>query len=183
MLRILHGVDAAAAQPQITMAFVTTLAVLADRFDCAAAVSKYVATGLKFKWPVTNRAKPVRDDGAGFGGMSRASENVLRQKILVSWLLNQPGKFTVATRELIMNGSCQWSSFGEAAEDETTSTTWWYLQDGLEREFFSPPFFFSLPIVYYRHCSFPSTKIYSTNHAPYILTSPQKSCNTAGTAS
>ncbi|KAI0440996.1 hypothetical protein F4803DRAFT_439610 [Xylaria telfairii] len=134
LLRILHGADAATAQPQITMAFVTTLAVLADRFDCAAAVSKYVATGLKFKWPVTNRAKPARDDGAGFSGMSRANENVLRQKILVSWLLNQPGKFTVATRELIMNGSCQWSSFGEGVEDETTSATWWYLQDGLEQE-------------------------------------------------
>ncbi|RYC53588.1 hypothetical protein CHU98_g12622 [Xylaria longipes] len=66
--------------------------------------------------------------------MSRASENVLRQKILVSWLLNQPVRFAAATRELIMNGSCQWSSFGEEAEDETNSATWWYLQDGLEQE-------------------------------------------------
>ncbi|KAI1421718.1 hypothetical protein F5Y12DRAFT_685737 [Xylaria sp. FL1777] len=131
LLRILHGQDAKTAQAQITMSFVTTLAVLADRFDCAAAVSKYVAAGLKFKWPVTNRGKPVRDDG--FSGMSRANENVLRQKILVSWLLNQPGKFQAATRELIMNGSCQWRSFG-GEEDETTSATWWYLQDGLEQE-------------------------------------------------
>ncbi|KAI1754913.1 hypothetical protein F4782DRAFT_465390 [Xylaria castorea] len=137
LLRIVHGIDTRTAQPQITMSFVTTLAVLADRFDCAAAVSKYVATGLKFRWPVTSRGKqqqPARDDGAGFGGMSRPSENVLRQKILVSWLLNQPVKFAAATRELIMNGSCQWSSFGEEAEDETTSATWWYLQDGLEQE-------------------------------------------------
>ncbi|TGJ87263.1 hypothetical protein E0Z10_g1546 [Xylaria hypoxylon] len=133
LLRILHGQDAKTGQAQITMSFVTTLAVLADRFDCAVAVSKYVATGLKFKWPVTSRGKPVRDDGAGFSGMSRANENVLRQKILVSWLLNQPAKFQAATRELIMNGSCQWSSFGEE-EDETASATWWYLQDGLEQE-------------------------------------------------
>ncbi|KAI0425332.1 hypothetical protein F5Y09DRAFT_352339 [Xylaria sp. FL1042] len=135
LLRILHGHDAMTPQAQITMSFVTALAVLADRFDCAAAVSKYVATGLKFKWPVTSRSKSIRDDGsgAGFSGMSRASENVLRQKILVSWLLNQPGKFQAATRELIMNGSCQWSSFGED-EDESTSATWWYLQDGLEQE-------------------------------------------------
>ena len=136
LLRILHGQDAKTAQAQITMSFVTTLAVLADRFDCANAVSKYVTTGLKFKWPVTNRGKlsNIKDDGGagGFSGMSRASENVLRQKILVSWLLNQPGKFQAATRELIMNGSCQWSSFGEQ-EDESTSATWWYLQDGLER--------------------------------------------------
>ncbi|KAK5629248.1 hypothetical protein RRF57_004963 [Xylaria bambusicola] len=137
LLRILHGKDAKMGQAQITMSFVMTLAVLADRFDCAAAVSKYVATGLKFKWPVTNRGKlsSARDDGgaAGFSGMSRANENVLRQKILVSWLLNQPGKFQAATRELIMNGSCQWSPFGEQ-EDESTSATWWYLQDGLEQE-------------------------------------------------
>jgi hypothetical protein len=146
LLRILHGKDAKTGQPQITMSFVTTLAVLADRFDCAAAVSSYVATGLKFKWPVTSRSKPTRgDDGNGViggGGMSRANENVLRQKILVSWLLAQPGKFQAATRELIMNGSCMWSSFGEE-EKETASATWWYLQDGLEREFPLPLFFIS----------------------------------------
>ncbi|KAI1174545.1 hypothetical protein F4777DRAFT_379431 [Nemania sp. FL0916] len=132
LLRILHGADAKTSQAQTTMPFVTTLAVLADRFDCTAAVSRYVSTGLKFKWPVTSR-RPTRDDGtASFNSMSRASENVLRQKILVSWLLNQPTKFQAATRELIMNGSCLWSLFGEGEEDETT--TWWYLQDGLEQE-------------------------------------------------
>ncbi|GAP88603.1 putative hydroxyproline-rich glyco protein [Rosellinia necatrix] len=156
LLRILHGRGAETAAAQVNMAFVTTLAVLADRFDCAAAVSRYVATGLKFKWPVTSRGGgglgnnsnsnsnnnnnnhklPLsRDDGgSGFGGMSRANENVLRQKILVSWLLNQPGKFQAATRELIMNGSCKWSAFGEEQDDAATSATWWYLQDGLEQE-------------------------------------------------
>ncbi|KAI0406376.1 hypothetical protein F4802DRAFT_596402 [Xylaria palmicola] len=142
LLRILHSREARAGSPAqtqpVTMPFVTTLAVLADRFDCAAAVSRYVATGLKFKWPVTTgRAgnRPAREDGiAGLGGtMSRASESVLRQKILVSWLLNQPAKFQAATRELIMNGSCRWSSFGEE-EGEAATATWWYLQDGLEQE-------------------------------------------------
>lgn len=123
--------------------------MLADRFDCAAAVSKYVAAGLKFKWPMTSR-KPLRDETAGFSGMTRANENVLRQKILVSWLLNQPARFQAATKELIMNGSCQWSSFGEQ-DDETTSATWWYLQDGLEREF-QPPFF--LVLFHYYHYLF-----------------------------
>ncbi|KAJ2979751.1 hypothetical protein NUW58_g7122 [Xylaria curta] len=142
LLRIVHGQDAKTSQPQ--MSFVTTLAVLADRFDCATVVSKYVATGLKFKWPVTSRGKPARDDGAGFSGMSRANENILRQKILVSWLLNQQPKFMLATRELIMNGSCQWSSFS-SEEDDTTSATWWYLQDGLERE--SRPFSTSWSVI------------------------------------
>ncbi|KAI1339921.1 hypothetical protein F5Y15DRAFT_59136 [Xylariaceae sp. FL0016] len=142
LLRILHG--QAAITKQITMPFVTTLAVLADRFDCTVAVSKYVQTGLKFKWPVTSR-KPVRDETPT---MSRNNENVLRQKILVSWLLNQPVKFQSATRELIMNGSTQWSSFGAEEGDEdvdgagtSTTATWWYLQDGLEPE-----------LQYRRHC-------------------------------
>ncbi|KAI1813359.1 hypothetical protein GGS20DRAFT_487336 [Poronia punctata] len=133
LLRILHGQDVKTGQALITMSYVTTLAVLADRFDCAAAVSKYMATGLKFKWPATHLRKPARDDGGSFSTMSRANENVLRQKILVSWLLNQPVKFQAATKELIMNGSCRWSSFG-GGEDETTSATWWYLPDGLEQE-------------------------------------------------
>ncbi|KAI2642356.1 hypothetical protein GGS21DRAFT_301783 [Xylaria nigripes] len=133
LLRILHGLDAKTAQAQITMAFVTTLAVLADRFDCTAAVSKYVATGLKFKWPVTSR-KPIREDGNSSGGMSRVNENVLRQKILVAWLLNQPMKFQAATKELIMSGSCRWSAFGEDGGDDTANATWWHLQDGLEEE-------------------------------------------------
>ncbi|KAI0113546.1 hypothetical protein GGR51DRAFT_17339 [Nemania sp. FL0031] len=133
LLRILHGLDAETPQTQITLSFVTALAVLADRFDCAAGVSRYVTTRLKPKWPVTNH-KPARDDGVGSGGMSRATENVLRQKILVSWLLSQPPRFQAATKELIMYGSCQWSSFGEQEDDETTSATWWYLQDGIEQE-------------------------------------------------
>ncbi|KAI1136755.1 hypothetical protein F5Y05DRAFT_103324 [Hypoxylon sp. FL0543] len=126
LLRILHGKEV--ATKQITMSFVTTLAVLADRFDCTASVSKYLATGLKFKWPVTSR-KPIRDE---VSVMSRNNEDILRQKILVSWLLNQPARLQAATKEIIMNGSCRWSPFAE--EDGTSDATWWYLQDGLEQE-------------------------------------------------
>ncbi|KAI0393543.1 hypothetical protein F5Y17DRAFT_304234 [Xylariaceae sp. FL0594] len=134
LLRILHGQDVQTSQPPITMSFVTTLAVFADRFDCTASVSRYVSTKLKFKWPVTNLRKPRDDGSSSFSTMSRANENVLRQKILVSWLLNQPGKFQAATRELIMNGSCRWSSFGEEDDETSTGATWWFLQDGLEQE-------------------------------------------------
>ncbi|KAI1456199.1 hypothetical protein F4805DRAFT_468256 [Annulohypoxylon moriforme] len=126
LLRVLHGKEV--ATKQITMSFVTTLAVLADRFDCAPAVSKCLVGGLKFKWPVTNR-KPLRDE---VSVMSRNNEDILRQKILVSWLLGQPARLQAATKEIIMNGSCRWSPF--AADDEASSATWWYLQDGLEQE-------------------------------------------------
>ncbi|KAI1471315.1 uncharacterized protein F4812DRAFT_413535 [Daldinia caldariorum] len=125
LLRILHGKEVVT---KFTMSFVTTLAVLADRFDCASAVSKYLVAGTRFKWPVTNR-KPARDESVV---MSRSNEDILRQKILVSWLLNQPARFQAATKEIIMNGSCRWSSF--AQDDESSDATWWYLQDGLEQE-------------------------------------------------
>ncbi|KAI1322704.1 hypothetical protein F5Y16DRAFT_415588 [Xylariaceae sp. FL0255] len=136
----------------VSMSFITTLAVLADRFDCAAAVAKHIiAGGLKFKWPVTTRSvanginnsssNSVTNSNNSSGNsnpvaqISRADENVLRQKILVSWLLDMPVRFKAATRELIMNGSCQWGFFGsreERGKEETA--TWWYLQDGLEEE-------------------------------------------------
>ncbi|KAI2463210.1 hypothetical protein F4781DRAFT_437675 [Annulohypoxylon bovei var. microspora] len=126
LLRILHGKEV--VTKQITMSFVTTLAVLADRFDCTPAVSKSVAAGLKFKWPITSR-KPLRDE---VSVMSRNNEDILRQKILVSWLLDQPARLQAATKEIIMNGSCRWSPFAE--DDERSDATWWYLQDGLEQE-------------------------------------------------
>ncbi|KAI0602415.1 hypothetical protein F4775DRAFT_240333 [Biscogniauxia sp. FL1348] len=150
LLRVLHGREASGARSTpaaaVTMQYVTTLAVLADRFDCTAAVARYVGSaggGLKFKWPVTSK-RPLgnsgtRDEALLGPVMSKSTENILRQKILVSWLLNQPGKFQDATKELIMNGSCRWSSFGE--EDGDDAATWWYLQDGLEEE-----------LQYRRHC-------------------------------
>lgn len=126
MLKILHGKEATTSS--IKMDFITTLAVFADRFDCTGPVSKFMSTSMKFKWPVTYK-KPVSVEDAS---MSRATENTLRQKILVSWLLNQPVKFQAAARELILNGSCKWTAFPE--EDDTGDATWWYLQDGLERK-------------------------------------------------
>ncbi|KAI2783247.1 hypothetical protein F4815DRAFT_385787 [Daldinia loculata] len=128
LLRILHGKEVVTKFTMFTMLFVTTLAVLADRFDCTSAVSKFLVAGMRFKWPVTNR-KSTRDEPLV---MSRSNEDVLRQKILVSWLLNQPARFQAATKEIIMNGSCRWSSF--AQDDEFSDATWWYLQDGIEQE-------------------------------------------------
>jgi hypothetical protein len=145
MLRILHGSEP--AKQSVTLEFVATLAVFADRFDCAPSVGKYMSSGLKLKWPVTQR-KPVAGEDPT---MSRNSENVLRQKILVSWLLNQHVKLQGATRELILNGSCKWTSFPEQ-DDAAEDATWWYLQDGLEREFlfllFSP--FWAIVLALYK---------------------------------
>lgn len=129
MLRVLHG-RVATTEP-VTLDYVATVAVLADRFDCAAPASKIMSSGLKLKWPNTTaiQRKPLAVEDPR---MSRNTENVLRQKILISWVLNQPTRFWAATRELILNGSRKWTSFPD--EDSTAEATWWYLQDGLERE-------------------------------------------------
>lgn len=127
LLRVLHGQKVTTTP--VTMDYVTALAVFADRFDCALAVAKIMNSGLKFRWPSTMRKAPAGEDVK----MSRSTENILRQKVLVAWLLNLPDKFSAATRELILGGSCKWTAFPDPneAEDEPT---WWYLQDGLERQ-------------------------------------------------
>ncbi|KAK7739104.1 hypothetical protein SLS62_011304 [Diatrype stigma] len=168
---------AAVPIPTVGLPYTVTLAVLADRFDCTTTVSRWLTSAgpARVKWPVTSHSPlatgtttttrtpaagaassstTTRDGGDSMAiapGMSRATEEVLRQKILVAWLLDQPVRFQNATRELIMNGSCRWSPFfgvdgeDEGAEgedgDEAMGTSWWYLPDGLEQE-----------LQYRRHC-------------------------------
>ncbi|KAF5607700.1 hypothetical protein FPANT_776 [Fusarium pseudoanthophilum] len=108
-----------------TMSYVTTLAIVADRFDCVAAVARVLNTDLKFKWPLTSN-KPLRSDD----GRPTETEQVLRQKVLVAWLLGQPMRLQQSTRELIMRGSSLWSEFYDADADMTAA--WWNMPDGLE---------------------------------------------------
>jgi len=75
--------------------------------------------------------------------LTKPAEETLRQKILVSWLLNQPLKFHASTRELILYGSCNWTT-AIASDDPpadatgpntaTSAAAWWDLPDGLEAE-------------------------------------------------
>jgi hypothetical protein len=123
----------AASSPAVTMAYVTTLAITADRFDCAASIARCVTHDLRFKWPVT-AGRPIRDDA----GRPTDVEQLLRQKILVAWLLGQPIRLHHATRELISRGSGLWSVFHETPAAEN-SAAWWNLPDGLERECSGPP--------------------------------------------
>ncbi|KXX73828.1 hypothetical protein MMYC01_201199 [Madurella mycetomatis] len=124
LLRILHRKQTT-AKP-VTMHNLGVLAVLADRFDCTAIVSRYLSA-LKYKWPAT-QTRLSRDDGPA---LSRAAEETLRQKILVSWLLDQPLKMHAATRELILYGSRKWSAF---VDEDTNTAAWWDLPDDLENE-------------------------------------------------
>ncbi|KAH6851255.1 hypothetical protein B0I37DRAFT_397209 [Chaetomium sp. MPI-CAGE-AT-0009] len=127
LLRILHRKQSTAKA--VTMQHLAVLALLADRFDCTAIVSRYL-NALKYKWPAT-QTRLSRDDGPA---LSRATEETLRQKILVAWLLDQPPKLSIATRELIMYGSRRWSDYLDEEEDDSYAAAWWDLPDDLEQE-------------------------------------------------
>ncbi|KAE9576007.1 hypothetical protein CGCF415_v012675 [Colletotrichum fructicola] len=126
LMRIMHGNQIQSTS--FNMLHVTTLAILADRFDCRTVVSRYLSIDLKFKWPLTS-AKPAR---AGTVKKTLDVENVLRQKILVAWLLEQPPRLHNYTRELILRGSVRWSNL--AVEEPSRTELWWNLPDDLERE-------------------------------------------------
>lgn len=129
LMRILHG-EQSVTKPSI--AYLASLAVMADRFDCAPTVARYVKVGLKgYKWPATP-SKPGRDQGSS-NSLSIAAEEMLRQKILVSWVLDLPLRLAASTRELILRGSSKWFSALEATSD----AVWWDLPDGLEGTFCS----------------------------------------------
>lgn len=139
LLRVLHSLPA--TTKPVTMLYVVTLAVLADRFACTAPVSRYLTTGLKFKWPATSAPK-LRDDG--LSGLSLAAEEAVRQKVLVAWLLDQPLRLGAATRDLVLFGSHRWSEqdvdeddggeadAGRDAAEARQEAVWWYLPDDLE---------------------------------------------------
>lgn len=125
MLRILHGKSV--KETRATMAYATTIAIIADRFDCVAVVARALNTDLKFKWPLTS-TRPLVDDA----GRPTEAEQVLRQKILVSWLLGQPMRLQQSTREIIVRGSSVWSVYHEP--DAGATAAWWNLPDGIEGE-------------------------------------------------
>ncbi|KAH7157019.1 hypothetical protein EDB81DRAFT_881306 [Dactylonectria macrodidyma] len=112
-----------------TMSHVMTLAIVADRFDCVSGVARALNTDFKFKWPLTT-GKPLRSED----GKPTDVEQVLRQKVLVAWLLGQPARFQQATRELILRGSRLWSEFHDANADPGMTAVWWNLPDGIEEE-------------------------------------------------
>lgn len=132
LLRMLHG-QVIATDP-LSMAYLSTLAVLADRFGCVEPVGKSLHGQLRFrtfKWPATQVRLSREEDGVA---LTRAAEDLLRQKIYVSWLLDLPLRFQKATGELIMYGSRQWREFEDEEGAENNTAAWWYLPDELEGE-------------------------------------------------
>ena len=131
LLKILHGLDNAIKGPT-GMHYVAVMTVLADRFVCLPAVSRYVFGKGQFKWPAEKLRPLAREDERALG-----LEENLRQKILVAWLLSKPPNFHAATRDLILKGSVCWSPFRDP-DTPMERATWWDLQDDIEsRSLFS----------------------------------------------
>ncbi|KAG5993793.1 hypothetical protein E4U43_003401 [Claviceps pusilla] len=124
------GAPAAAAASRVTsISYVTTLAIIADRFDSTPIVTRGLAD-LKFKWPITS-TRPYVDEA----GRATDVEAALRQKILLAWLLNQPLRLHRESRELIIRGSRLWGAYPPDGEDEADlAAAWWNLPEGIEEE-------------------------------------------------
>lgn len=123
LLRILHGAEAA-MKP--TVVYLASLAIMADRFDCLPAVARYVKALKSFRWPAT-----YGKSGKDGTNMSVATEELLRQKILISWYLDQPIRLAQCTKELIIRGSSRWVYTEDVAEASALAS-WWDLPDELE---------------------------------------------------
>ncbi|CAK7222752.1 hypothetical protein SBRCBS47491_004966 [Sporothrix bragantina] len=138
-----------------TLLELATLALQADRFACTKAVAAYVrALRLRFPQPIV---RATRGDGStstggniaggsSFPGM--VNEEAIRQKVFVSWLLDQPIRFHAGTRELILFGSQRWKAALKGGDEDDTDgdargnpaaqtphlPAWWDLPDGIESE-------------------------------------------------
>lgn len=115
LLRILHSGDATS---KLSLPYLAILALMADRFDCAATVGRYVRGPKRVLWPQTH------------GTASFAGEELLRQKVLVAWLLEDRVKFAAASKECVFRGSVRWGGGGGLQSGQVG--VWWDLPDGIE---------------------------------------------------
>ncbi|KFY86042.1 hypothetical protein V500_07918 [Pseudogymnoascus sp. VKM F-4518 (FW-2643)] len=115
LLRILHSGDATS---KLSLPYLAVLALMADRFDCAATVGRYVRGPKRVLWPQTH------------GTASFAGEELLRQKVLVAWLLEDRVKFAAASKECVFRGSVRWGGGGGSQSGQVG--VWWDLPDGIE---------------------------------------------------
>lgn len=123
MLRLIHRKPAKATK--ITMAYATTLAIIADRFDCADAVARSANMGAKFKGPITS-TRAYFDSY----GKPTETEKIVRQKVLIALLLRQPTQLAAASRELVLRGSTVWGPYHDP--DDLNPAAWWHLPEGVE---------------------------------------------------
>ncbi|KAK3490247.1 uncharacterized protein B0T23DRAFT_381361 [Neurospora hispaniola] len=111
--------ELAPTAPPLTIPYLTTLSLLADRFSCTPSLSRLPSSSqTPLKWPATPTRLTKDQDGHA---LTFAGEELLRQKILVSWLLDLPLKFQSATRELILYGSRRWTLSASPEDSDSES--------------------------------------------------------------
>jgi hypothetical protein len=119
-LRAVHGLDLATPNPPV--ANLANLAVVADRFDAVACLSKYV-----------QRRKYMHLADVKVKGKLNPTltEERVRQKLLVGLLFDHPSWVTRYSKHLIMRDSVQWRP---GVEEDHTKALWWDLPQGIEDE-------------------------------------------------
>ncbi|KAF1939923.1 hypothetical protein EJ02DRAFT_456488 [Clathrospora elynae] len=120
-LRAVHGIDLATGNPPI--ANIANLAVVADRFDAVACLSKYMQKKrhLQVIDAKSSRAKPN----------ATLTEERVRQKLFIGLLFDHPSWVTTYSKHLIMRDSVQWRP---GTEEDHTKALWWDIPGGVEDE-------------------------------------------------
>ncbi|KAH7066933.1 hypothetical protein BKA63DRAFT_523432 [Paraphoma chrysanthemicola] len=119
-LRTFHASDLAVANPPV--ANLANLAVVADRFDAVACLTKYVQRRKYFQLiDAKSRGKPN----------PTLTEERVRQKLLVGLLLDHPPWVMKYSKYLMMRDSVQWRP---GIEEDYTKALWWDIPNGVEDE-------------------------------------------------
>lgn len=119
-LRAVHGFDLAVSSPPV--ANLANLAVVADRFDAVACLSRYVQRR-KYLYVIDakSRGKPN----------PTLTEERIRQKLLVGLFFDHPSWVTKYSKHLMMRDSVQWRP---GVEEDHTKALWWDVPNGVEDE-------------------------------------------------
>jgi hypothetical protein len=119
-LRAIHGLDLGAPNPPV--ANLANLAVVADRFDAVACLSKYVQRRKHFQAiDAKSKGKPN----------PTLTEERVRQKLFVGLLFDHPPWVTKYSKHLLMRDSAQWRP---GVEEDYTRALWWDIPNGVEDE-------------------------------------------------
>ncbi len=113
---ILH--DEETSWPSPRPSFVALLAIIADRFDAATPIARYV---IQRNW----KSKMVAQKGS-----SLMTEVRLRQQLLIGLILRFPDWVRQYSASLIVQGSAKWTAQGEEAKEE--EGLWWNFPNNLE---------------------------------------------------
>lgn len=119
-LHIIHGHDLTVTSPPLTN--VANLAVVADRFDAVAVLSRYIQRKKFLQLiDVKTKGKPP----------PAATEDRVRQKLLVGLLFDYPAWVTKSSKHIILRDSVQWRP---GTEEDHTKALWWDIPGGVEDE-------------------------------------------------